>query len=44
MSKKALKFYNVEVNKKEFHTSKEPIPLDFVNVDQILISDKFRQL
>ena len=44
MSKKALKFYNVEVNKKEFHTSKEPIALDLVNVDQILISDKFRQI
>ena len=43
MSKKALKFYNVEVNKKEFQTSKEPIALDLVNVDQILISDKFRQ-
>ena len=42
MSKKTLKFDNVEVNKKEFHTSKQPIALDLVNVDQILISDKFK--
>ena len=30
------------VNKKEFHKSKQPINLDFVNVDQIVICDKFR--
>ena len=40
MRKKTLKFNNVEVNKKEFHTSKQPIALNLVNVDQILISDK----
>ena len=42
ISKKTPKFDNVEVNKKEFHTSKQPIALDLVNVDQILISDKFK--
>ena len=41
MSKKILKFDNDEVNKKEFHASKKPIALDLVNVNQILISDKF---
>ena len=39
---KTLKFDNVEVNKKEFHTSKEPITLNLVNVNQIVVSDKFK--
>ena len=39
MSKKTLKFDNVEVNKKEFHTSKQP---NLVNLNQILLSDKFK--
>ena len=30
------------VDEKEFHKSKQPIDLNLVNVDQILISDKFR--
>ena len=30
------------VNKKEFHKSKQPIGLDLVNLDQIVISDKFK--
>ena len=30
------------VDKKEFHKSKQPIDLNLVNVDHILISDKFR--
>ena len=42
MSKKALKFDYVRVNKKEFHKSKQPIDLDLVNVDQIVVSDKFK--
>ena len=33
---------NIRVNKKEFHKSKQPINLDLVNVDQIVVSDKFR--
>ena len=42
MSEKTLKFDNIVVNKKEFHKSKQPINLDLVNVDQIVISDKFK--
>ena len=42
MSAKTLIFDNVRVNKKEFHKSKQPIDLDLVNVDQIVVSDKFR--
>ena len=42
MSEKTLKFDNIVVNKKEFHKSKEPIDLDLVKVDQIVISDKFK--
>ena len=41
MSEKTLKFNNIRLNKKEFHKSKEPIELMSVNVDQIVISDKF---
>ena len=41
MSKKALKFVNVEVNKENIHASKHPIALNLVNVNQMLISDKF---
>ena len=36
------KFDNIRVNKKEFHKSKQPINLDLVNVDQIVVSDKFK--
>ena len=42
MSEKTLKFDNIRVNKKEFHKSKQPITLDLVNVDQIVVSDKFK--
>ena len=41
MSEKTLKFDNIRVNKKEFHKSKQQINLDLLNVDQIVISDKF---
>ena len=37
-----LKFDNIRVNKKEFRKSKQPINLDLINVDQIVISDKFK--
>ena len=43
MNGKTLKFDNVEINKKEFHVSKQPFALNFVNVNQILISGKFKQ-
>ena len=42
MSEKTLKFDNIRVNKKEFHKSKQPIDLDLVNVDQIVVPDKFK--
>ena len=42
MSEKILKLENIRVNKKEFHKSKQPINLHLVNVDQIVISDKFK--
>ena len=43
MSKKMLKFYNIKIKKKkEFHKSQQPIDLDLVNVNHIVISDKFK--
>ena len=42
MSVQTLKFNNISVNKKEFHKSKQPIDLDIVTVDQIVISDRFK--
>ena len=42
MSEKTLKLYNIRVNKKEFHKSKQPIDLMSVDVDQIVVSDKFK--
>ena len=41
MREKTLNFVSIDVNKKH-HKSKQPIDLDLVNVDQIVISDKFR--
>ena len=42
MGEKTLKFNNIRLNKKELHKSKEPIDLLAVNVDQIVVSDKFK--
>ena len=42
MIEKTLKFDNIRLDKKEFHKSKQPINLDLVNLDQIVISDKFK--
>ena len=42
MSEKTLKFNNIRINKKEFHKSKGPIDLMPVIVDQIVVSDKFK--
>ena len=41
MTKTTLKFNNIRVNKKKFHMSKKAIDLMSVNIDQIVISDKF---
>ena len=43
MSEKTLKFDNIRLDKKEFHKSKQPINLDLVNLDQIAVSDRFKQ-
>ena len=42
MSEITLKFDNIRVNKKEFHKSKQPVDLMSVNVDKIVVSDKFK--
>ena len=42
MSENTLKFNNIRLNKKEFHKSKKPIDLMLVNVDQIVVSGKFK--
>ena len=42
MTEKTLKFNNIRVNEKKFHMSKEPIYLMSVNIDQIVVSDKFK--
>ena len=42
MNEKTLKFENIRINKKEFHKSKQPDDVASVNVDQIVISGKFK--
>ena len=42
MSAETLRFVDVEVNKKGFHASKQPIALDLVDINQIVISEKFK--
>ena len=42
MSEKTLKLEDVVVNKKEFHASNNPIALNFVGIDKIVVSDKFK--
>ena len=41
MTKKTLKFSNIRVNKKKFHMSKKAIDLMSVNLNKIVVSDKF---
>ena len=41
MTEKTLKFNNIRFNKKIFYMSKEPIDLMLVNIDRIVLSDKF---
>ena len=41
MTGETLRFNNIRVNKKEFHMSKKPINLMSVNVNKIVVSDKF---
>ena len=44
MNEKTLKFNNIRVNKKEFHKSKQAIGLDLINIDQIVVFDKFKHI
>ena len=41
MSEKTLKSGDIAVNKKEFHASKKPIASNYVDIDKIIVSDKF---
>ena len=43
MGEKTLKFNNIRLNKNIFHKSKESIDLFSINVDQIVVSDKFKR-
>ena len=38
MSKQALKFNDIVVNKNDFHASKKAIPLNIVNTNNVIIS------
>ena len=40
MSSRKIKFGDKEVNKKEFYSSKQTIPLDLVDLDKIIVSSK----
>ena len=42
MNEKSLKFENLRINKKEFHKSKQPKDFASVNVDEIVVSGKFK--
>ena len=42
MSEKTLKFNNIRLNKKKIQKSKEPIDLLSVDLDQIVVSYKFK--
>ena len=42
MSPKTIKFGDQEINRKEFHSSKQAIPLDSVDLDKIVVSNKWK--
>ena len=42
MSEQTLKFGDLVVNKREFHASKQTIPLNLVITNKIVASDKFK--
>ena len=42
MSEETLNFNNIRVNKKEFYTSNQQNDLKSVNLNQIVVSDKFK--
>ena len=41
ISSRKIKFRDKEVNKKEFYSSKQAIPLDSVDLDKIVVSNKW---
>ena len=43
MSKQTLVFNDTEVNKKDFYASKQAIPLNLVNTNNIVISYRVKQ-
>ena len=42
MSPKTIKFGDKEMNRKEFYSSKQAIPLDSVGLDKIVVSNKWK--
>ena len=42
MSPKIIKFRDKEINRKEFYSSKQAIPLDSVDLDKIVVSSKWK--
>ena len=42
MSSRKIKFGDKEVSKKEFYSSKQAIPLDSVDLDKIIVSNKWK--
>ena len=42
MSPKTIKFRDQEINRKEFYSSKQAIPLDSVDLDKIVVSNKWK--
>ena len=42
MSSRKIKFGDKEINKKEFYSSKQAIPLDSVDLDKIVVSSKWK--
>ena len=42
MSSRKIKFGDKEVDKKEFYSSKQVIPLDSVDLDKIVVSNKWK--
>ena len=42
MSSRKIKFGDKEFNKKEFYSSKQAIPLDSVDLDKIVVSNKWK--
>ena len=42
MNKKTIIFNNIKLNKKEFHKSEKPIDLFSIDLDQTVVSDKFK--